>query len=134
MMSKVQAAIPRQMYFTEGSTDTTTHTIKTIGQMGEHVYRRSRQLGAAVAWNMATDEWEAEHWALSVRWNSDHQSKTQEIIRSGQYWALSHFSRHSSVPGEVESQSIAQNLMHIAFENPSGDRVLVLTNLGPHGM
>jgi glucosylceramidase len=58
--------------------------------------------------------------------------KTQEIIRSGQYWALVHFSRPMRRGARrVESQSIAQNLMHIAFENPGGDRVLVLTNLGP---
>ena len=57
--------------------------------------------------------------------------RTQEIIRSGQYWALAHFSRTIRRGARrFESQSVAANLGHVALENPDGQRVLILTNLG----
>ena len=56
---------------------------------------------------------------------------TQEVIRSGQYWALAHFSRFMKRGAcRVESQSDAANLGHVAVENPGGQKVLVLTNTG----
>jgi len=56
---------------------------------------------------------------------------TQEIIRSGQYWALAHFSRAIRRGARrFESQSQAANLGHVALENPDGQKVLILTNLG----
>lgn len=136
MMSKVQAAHPEaEMYFTEGSTDYNDPHYQDDWSKWASTY--TAVLGnwcrAAVAWNMATDESGKPNIGpypcggiLIIN------PKTQEIIRSGQYWALSHFSRAIRRGARrVESQSIAPNLMHIAFENPSGDRVLILTNLGP---
>jgi glucosylceramidase len=56
---------------------------------------------------------------------------TQEVIRSGQYWALAHFSRTVRRGARrFESQSQASNLAHVALENPDGQKVLILTNLG----
>ena len=56
---------------------------------------------------------------------------TQEVIRSGQYWALAHFSRTIRRGARrFESQSQAANLSHVAVANPSGQKVLILTNLG----
>ena len=58
-------------------------------------------------------------------------SHKQEIIRSGQYWALAHFSRPIRRGAQrIESQSVAPDLGHVAVENPSGEKVLILTNLG----
>src|SRR3984893_18933084 len=55
----------------------------------------------------------------------------EEVIRSGQCWALAHFSRAIRRGARrFESQSQAANLAHIAVENPDGQRVLILTNLG----
>jgi glucosylceramidase len=55
---------------------------------------------------------------------------TQEVIRSGQYWALAHFSRAIQRGARrFESQSRAVNLGHVAVENPGGKKVLILTNL-----
>jgi glucosylceramidase len=56
---------------------------------------------------------------------------TQEVIRSGRYWALAHFSRSMKRGARrFESQSDAVSLGHVAVENPGGQRVLVLTNVG----
>src|SRR3984893_5273198 len=56
---------------------------------------------------------------------------TQEVIRSGQYWALAHFSRAIRRGARrFESQSQAANLGHVAVENQDGQKVLVLTNPG----
>ena len=57
--------------------------------------------------------------------------RKQEIIRSGQYWALAHFSRAIRRGARrFESQSLATDLAHVAVENPGGQKVLILTNLG----
>jgi glucosylceramidase len=59
-------------------------------------------------------------------------SASQEISYSGQYWAFAHYSRFIRRGARrIESQSAAADLYHAAFENPSGGRVLVLTNPGP---
>ena len=84
-----------------------------------------------MAWNVATDEHGKPNIGpypcggiLII------DSHTQEVIRSGQYWALAHFSRAIRRGAQrFESQSQAANLAHIAVENPDGQRVLILTNL-----
>jgi glucosylceramidase len=58
-------------------------------------------------------------------------SKTKEITRSGQYWALAHYSRAIRRGARrFESQSTAEGLSHVAAENPDGQRVLLVTNTG----
>ena len=58
-------------------------------------------------------------------------SKTKEITRSGQYWALAHYSRAIKRGARrFESQSTAADLSHVAAENPDGQRVLLVTNTG----
>ncbi|MFA7339752.1 MAG: glycoside hydrolase family 30 beta sandwich domain-containing protein [Candidatus Obscuribacterales bacterium] len=61
-------------------------------------------------------------------------SITKEVTRSGQYYALAHFSKFIERGAKrIESKALktTQEISHIAFLNPSGERVLVLTNLGP---
>ena len=58
-------------------------------------------------------------------------SKTGEISRSGQYWAFAHFSKHLQRGARViASSGDVPSLNHIAFKNPDGTFVLVLTNAG----
>ncbi|MEP6730473.1 MAG: glycoside hydrolase family 30 beta sandwich domain-containing protein [bacterium] len=58
-------------------------------------------------------------------------SQTREITRSGQYWAFAHFSRHVKRGARVVDSVGTQNeVSHVAFENPDGSGVLVLTNNG----
>ena len=87
---------------------------------------------AAVAWNVATDE----HGKPNIGPYPCEgiviiNAHTQEVIRSGQYWALAHFSRSiKRGPRRIESQSEAPGLSHVAVENPGGEKVLILTNTG----
>ena len=53
------------------------------------------------------------------------------IEYSGQYWALRHFSQHVRRNAvRIASHSDASELSHVAFRNPDGSSVLVLTNSG----
>lgn len=54
-----------------------------------------------------------------------------DLIRSGQYWALRHFSQHVRRGAvRVASHSDATELSHVAFENNDGSQVVVVTNTG----
>ncbi len=58
-------------------------------------------------------------------------SKTKEIQRSGQFWALAHFSRFIRRGAcRFNSESTLQDLDHVALTNPDGQHVLVLSNSG----
>ena len=57
------------------------------------------------------------------------------IVESGQYWALRHFSQHVRRQAvRVASHTDASELMHVAFRNPDGGHVMVLTNTGGERM
>jgi len=59
-------------------------------------------------------------------------SQTKEITRSGQYWAFAHFSRNVRRGARrFESACQMAGVEQVAFENPDGQKVLVVTNSGP---
>jgi glucosylceramidase len=59
-------------------------------------------------------------------------SQTKELARIGLYWALAHYARAIKRGAHrIDSQTQANGLEHVAVENPSGQKVLVLTNPGP---
>ena len=135
MMSKVQATHPEaEMYFTEGSTDYNDPHYQDDWTKWGKTYTDvlANWCRAALAWNVAVDEHGKPNIGpyptggivmITIR--------SQEIIRSGQYWAFAHFSRALRRGARrFESQSQATGLFHIAFANPDGRRVLVLTNAG----
>ena len=136
MISKVHAAHPEiGMHYTEGSTDYNDPHYQDDWTKWSKTYTDvlSNWCNSAVAWNVATDERGKPNIGpypcggiLIIN------PRTQEIIRSGQYWTLTHFSRSIRRGARrFESQSQAANLSHIAVENPGGQKVLILTNLGP---
>jgi glucosylceramidase len=62
-------------------------------------------------------------------------SQTGEITRSGQHWALAHFSRVIRRGARrLDSESTLTGISHVAFANPDGTQVLVVTNPGPAQM
>jgi glucosylceramidase len=135
MMSKVHAAHPEaELYFTEGSTDYNDPHYQDDWTKWSIVYTDvlNNWCRSAAAWNIATDQHGKPNIGPYpcggiVIINPD----TQEIIKSGQYWSLSHFSRTIQRSARrIESQSAAANLHHVAVENPDGQKVLVLTNTG----
>jgi glucosylceramidase len=135
MMSKVHAAHPEaEMHYTEGSTDYNDPHYQDDWTKWSTTYTAvlNNWCQSAVAWNVATDEHGKPNIGPypcgGILIINIH---TQEIIRSGQYWALAHFSRAIRRGGRrFESQSQAANLGHVAVENPDGHRVLILTNTG----
>jgi glucosylceramidase len=135
MMSKVHAAHSEaDMYFTEGSTDYNDPHYQDDWTKWSATYTAvlNNWCRSAAAWNIATDEHGQPNIGPypcgGIVIINPH---TQEITRSGQYWALAHFSRAIRRGGRrIESQSEATNLSHIAVENPGGQTVLVLTNPG----
>lgn len=135
MMSKVHAAHPEaDMHFTEGSTDYNDphYTDDWVKWASTYTDVLNNWCSSATAWNVATDERGKPNIGpypcggiLIIN------PRTQEIIRSGQYWALAHFSRTLQRGARrCESQSQAANLSHIAFQNPDGENIVVLTNPG----
>lgn len=58
-------------------------------------------------------------------------SATKEVSYSGQFWALSQFSRFvRRGAGRFQSLGDYKDLAHVAFQNPDGSKVVVLTNSG----
>jgi glucosylceramidase len=58
-------------------------------------------------------------------------SQTKEVTRSGQYWTFAHFSRNVRRGAKrFDSSGTVQGVEHVAFENPDGRKVLVLSNSG----
>ena len=58
-------------------------------------------------------------------------SKTNEVSRSGQYYALAHFAKFVKRGARrIESKGDMPDVAHVAFENPNGEHVAVITNTG----
>jgi glucosylceramidase len=56
-------------------------------------------------------------------------SKTGELERNGQFWALYHYSAHIQRGARrVHTEAGDTNFSHIALRNPDGEMVLILTN------
>jgi glucosylceramidase len=135
MMSKVHAAHSEaEMYFTEGSTDYNDPHYQEDWTKWSTTYTAVLRnwCRAATAWNVATDENGKPNIGPypcgGIVIINPH---TQEIIRSGQYWALAHFSRAIRRGARrIESQGEVANVGHVAVENPGAQKVLILTNTG----
>jgi glucosylceramidase len=135
MMSKVRDAYPEaEMHWTEGGPDYTdphylTDWCKWAGTFSTILVNWCRSV---TAWNLALDERGRPNigpfpcgGVVTVH------SQSSEIARSGQYWALAHYSRVIRRGGRrFDSQSKASDLQHVAVRNPNGECVLVLTNPG----
>jgi glucosylceramidase len=84
------------------------------------------------AWNFALDERGRPNIGpFSCGGLVTINSHTKQVSYSGQFAALAHFSRYVRRGARVfGSRSTATDVACCGFENPSGERVLVLTNAG----
>jgi glucosylceramidase len=136
MMSKVHDMYPDvEMYWTEGGPDYTdpgylTDWCKWGGAFSGVLRNWCRSI---TAWNLALDEHGRPNVGpFSCGGVVTIHSQTREITRSGQYWAFAHYSRVVRRGARrFDSQSGGADLGHVGFENPNGQRVLVVTNPGP---
>jgi len=136
MMSKVHAAHPdAQMYWTEGGPDYRSPDYLTDWAHWGEIYTGTIRnwCQSITGWNIALDEQGRPNIGpFSCGGMVTIHSQTKEITRSGQYWACAHFSRNVRRGARrFESASNLQRVQHVAFENPDGQKVLVVTNSGP---
>lgn len=134
-MTRVHDAFPtKSAYWTEGGPDITAPDYATDwarwGSTFCGIFRNWAR--CAVSWNLLLDEkGKPNIGPFRCGGVVTLDSRTQEIRRSGQYWALGHFSRHVRRGATViASTGSAPGLDHVAFENPDGSRVVVMANAG----
>lgn len=135
MMSKVHDAYPEaEMHWTEGGPDYTdpgylTDWCKWGGIFSDVLNNWCRSI---TAWNLALDEYGRPNIGpFPCGGVVTINSQTKEIMRSGQYWGFAHYSRVIRRGARrFQSQSSATGLQHVAAENPDGQQVLIVTNIG----
>ena len=133
MMMRVQSAYPDLgMYWTEGGPDYADADYLTgWTKWGVSFAGILRNGGRSVtAWNLALDQAGRPNIGpFPCGGVVTIHSETKQVVRSGQYWALAHYSRAIRRGARrFESRSAAPGVHHVAFENPDGKRVMVLSN------
>ncbi len=135
-ISAVQRAYPeKHMYWTEGGPENlqdpalTTNWVFWGSRFTAILKNWARCI---ITWNLALDEKGFPNIGpFACAGLVTINSGTHEISPSGQYWALAHFSttvhRHAV---RVQSRGGPKGIAHVAFRNPDGTHVLVLTNPG----
>jgi glucosylceramidase len=132
-MSRVHDAFPnKDTFWTEGGPDVTAPDYATDWATWSGTYAGILKNWARciVAWNFVLDEKGAPNIGpFSCGGVVTLDSKTQKITRSGQYWAFAHYSKAVRRGARVVATHAAlPGVEHVAFVNPDGSYVLVLTN------
>ena len=135
MMTKVHEAHPNaQLHWTEGGPDYTAPDYATDwANWGRTFSQATRNWCKSITgWNLALDEKGRPNVGpFSCGGMITIDSQTRAITRSGQYWAFAHFSRKVRRGARrFESAGTPHDIDHVAFENPDGGCVLVLSNSG----
>lgn len=135
-MMLVKEANPTiDMHWTEGGPDYTDPNYLTDWAKWSSAFTKilSNWCTSITVWNVALDEnGKPNLGPFPCGGLVTVDSKTGAVKRSGQYYALAHFSKAvkpSAVFVESKSEpQAAQAIEHIAFENPDGSTVAVVTN------
>lgn len=136
-MTRVHQAYPGvDQFWTEGGPDFDTPGYETewVNWSTQFTAILRNRARCIIAWNYALDEHGNPnigpfHCAGLITVHS----QTAAISRSGQYWALAHFSRHIRRNATIVASSSTSavggaNVAHVAARNPDGSYVAVLTN------
>ena len=134
-MSKFHQAYPDvPAYWTEGGPDYTDPNYATEWATWGKTFSEAinNWCRSITGWNLALDEKGRPNIGpFSCGGLVTINSQTKEITYSGQYWAFKHFSAHVRRGAKrVQSTGRIQGVDHVAFENPDGQKVLVVTNSG----
>ena len=134
-MTRVHEAFPsKNAYWTEGGPDYSSPDYKTDWAKWSHTFSEVLRNWAqcVVGWNLVLDEKGTPNIGpFSCGGVVTVDSKTHEFTHSGQYWAFAHFSKAIQRGAQViASHGDLRGIDHVAFENPDGSRVLVVTNQG----
>jgi glucosylceramidase len=135
MMSRVHQAHPDcAMHWTEGGPDYTQPDYLTDWTKWSRTFTDVLRnwCKSITAWNLALDEKGRPNIGpFPCGGFVTLHSQSNEVIRSGQYHAMAHYSRaiHRGAY-RIDSDGDLPGISHAAFENPTGESVLVLTNSG----
>ena len=134
-MTRVHDAYPaKNTYWTEGGPDISDPNYATDWAKWSSTCTGILRNWArcVVSWNLVLDEkGNPNIGPFSCGGMVTLDSRTQQITRSGQYWAFAHYSKAVRRGARViASKGAAAGVDHVAFANPGGDYVLVLTNQG----
>jgi glucosylceramidase len=134
-MSEVHDAFPtKSAYWTEGGPDITAPDYASDWSKWSSTFTGilKNRARCIVAWNLVLDETGAPNIGpFKCGGLVTLDSKTQKITRSGQYWAFAHFSKAVHRGAQVlTTTGTVSGIDHVAFANPDGSYVLVLTNRG----
>jgi len=133
MISRVHEAHPdAEMYWTEGGPDITSPDYQTDWTKWGQTFTAALRnwCRSITAWNLALDErGQPNIGPFPCGGVVTIHSKTKGITRSGQYWALAHFSRSVQRGARrFDSTGEVAGVSHIAFENPDRTKVAIVTN------
>lgn len=134
-IDRVQSAYPDvEMYWTEGGPDYTWPDYLTDWAKWSKMFTGILRnwCRSITAWNFALDEHGRPNIGpFNCGGLVQVHSETRELTYCGQYHAFAHYSRFIKRSARrIDSQSTASELVHVAFENPDGRRVAVITNSG----
>lgn len=134
-MTRVQEAYPgKHAYWTEGGPEYTDPHYATDWSKWSEAFTAilRNQARCIIAWNLALDEnGKPNIGPFSSGGLVTVHSQTHEVAPSGQYRAFAHYSRAVSRGARrFDSQGGPAGVSHVAFANPDGGSVLVLTNPG----
>ena len=134
-MTRIHEAFPtKHSYWTEGGPDITSPDYATDWVKWSQIFTGALANWArcVVGWNLVLDEnGKPNLGPFPCGGVVTINSHTHEMSRSGQYWAFAHYSKHIQRGAHViASQGELPGVDHIAFENPDGSHVLVVTNRG----
>ncbi|MBO0912749.1 MAG: hypothetical protein J2P13_13240, partial [Acidobacteria bacterium] len=132
-IDRVESAFPEvEMYWTEGGPDYTWPDYKTDWAKWSKTFTGILRhwCRSITAWNLALDEaGKPNVGPFTCGGLVSVHSATKEVAYSGQYWAFAHYSRFIKPNARrFGSESTGPEILHAAFENPDGQRVVVLTN------
>jgi len=134
-MTRIHNAFPeKHAYWTEGGPDISSPDYATDWVKWSQVFTSVLRNWSRciVGWNLLLDEkGEPNIGPFPCGGLITINSKTHELLRSGQYWAMAHYSKVIRRGARViASHGDIDGIDHIAFENPDGSHVLVMTNKG----
>jgi glucosylceramidase len=135
MMTRVHDAHPgKHMYWTEGGPDYKSPAyLKDWTRWSANFTGILRNWSRCIiGWNLALDEQGRPNIGpFSCGGVITINSTTHEIVRSGMYWALAHYSRAIQRGARrFDSQGTVDGVSHVAFANPGGSFAVVATNAG----
>lgn len=139
-MTRVHEAFPnRNAYWTEGGPDIKQPDYQTDYTKWAATFNGilNNWARSITGWNIALDEkGNPNIGPFPCGGTVTVENGTHKVIRSGQYWAFAHFSKHVKRGAKVFATSglgpdgVGGQVTHAGFRNPDGSLVVVLANTG----